>query len=113
MKCAECGAEPRLRYPGGDPENGPAAVRCKCPSAQDDPMWGGEPEWHEHPEGCDCAGCAYDEWLDQQMREECERETGGKHSFYYTGDGNAESGPSSIGEVVCRYCHCVREEVAS
>lgn len=30
VRCTECGLGPRYRYPGNEPENGPAEWRCAC-----------------------------------------------------------------------------------
>ncbi len=37
IKC-KCGAQKRYRYPGGDPENGPAEMRCvdDCPTQSEE-----------------------------------------------------------------------------
>jgi hypothetical protein len=82
MTCADCKHGPRFRYPGGDPENGPAEFRCKCEIAP----WEGmtDEEWEEILEA-DCLA------------------TGG-HRYYYTRDGDGESGPMPGGRIECRNC---------
>lgn len=46
--CPECGAQRVMRYPGGEPEDGPARLRC--------------PSYHQAGEPCDlCSGLWHEE----------------------------------------------------
>lgn len=65
--CPECGKKLVMRYPGGDPENGPAGLRC--------------PQYHQAAEPCElcphffhndqCKECdCYSSWGTKQQQEE-------------------------------------------
>jgi hypothetical protein len=42
--------------------------------------------------------------MDAHYKQLCDQETGGKHRFIYTGDGDAETGPSAGGIIQCEFC---------
>lgn len=109
-QCSDCGGDLRMRYPGGDPENGPARMDCEyghAEAAEVEAFW---EELASHPDDCPCEHCEFDrdiEKQEQEHRARCAARPGG-HRWVNALDGDGESGPMGV-EIVCGDCHTTPE----